>query len=219
LSFPPQLAFGTGGHPTTANCLRLLVDASRSLPEAQAPILHICIVGILVTACNHDYKPHVFVTPTDSKYLLGTGDALRVIVFEQPELTTNYTVDASGKISVPLAGLVKAKYKTTSQVEAAIESRLRTRKFVKDPKVSVEIVTYRPFYILGEVKSAGKYPYENNITVESAIAIAGGYTDRAEKQKVRLTRKNKNGKTVVKLVDTNYQLHPGDTIAVRERWF
>lgn len=192
-----------------------------SLGEIFMSVRYLCtlLLIVLVTGCQHDYEPKVLNIEAYKRYLLDTGDVVRVIVFEQKELTETYTVDASGRISVPLAGLIRARDRSTYQVEKAIEVQLEREEFVKDPKVSVEVVKFRPFFIHGEVKTAGKYPYENNITVETAIAIAGGYTDRAAKKKVRLSRRNNKGEIVISMVPTSHQIRPGDTIEVQERWF
>jgi protein involved in polysaccharide export with SLBB domain len=121
-------------------------------------------------------------------YRLDSGDRLRVIVFGQDNLSRDYNVDTSGNISLPLIGSVRARGLSTVQLGLNIEAELR-RKYIKDPKVSVEIDAYRPFFILGEVRRPGRYPYVNAMTVEGAVAIAEGYTERAKKRMVRLTRK------------------------------
>src|SRR3981081_1194888 len=130
----------------------------------------------------------VAATFEDGPYTLDSGDKLRIVVFGQDTLSNNYTVDAQGAVSLPLAGAVEARGLTTSQLGGAIAARLRSG-YVRDPSVAVEIETYRPFFMLGEVTFPGQYPYVPNMTVENAIAIAGGFTPRAARDKVTITRK------------------------------
>ena len=150
-------------------------------------------------------------------YRLDSGDRVRVIVFGQDNLSRVYSVDASGSVSLPLIGPVRARGLTPFELSAEIAAELR-RSYIKDPKVSVEIETYRPFFILGEVNKPGGYPYVNGMTAEAAVAIAEGYTERAKKRMVRLTRRF-NGVNSTVMVPTDYPVQPGDTIYVLERIF
>ena len=177
------------------------------------------IIPIIAILGGCHYEPEAFYKGPSATgaYRLDTGDEVRVIVFEQAELSQNYSVDANGKISIPLAGHVRARGRTVSQLKYAIESMLG-REYVKDPKVSVQVINYRPFFILGEVRSAGKFPYVNSLTVEKAVALAGGYTDRANQKEVRITRRAKGGLKSYN-VSPNYLVRPGDTVVVKERWF
>jgi polysaccharide biosynthesis/export protein len=150
-------------------------------------------------------------------YRLDSGDRLRVIVFGQDNLSRVYNVDTSGNVSLPLIGSVRARGLSTVQLGLDIEAELR-RKYIKDPKVSVEVDAYRPFFILGEVRKPGQYPYVNAMTVEGAVATAEGYTERAKKRMVRLTRKF-GGLMSTVMVPTDYPVQPGDTIYVLERFF
>jgi polysaccharide export outer membrane protein len=110
------------------------------------------------------------------------------VVFGQDNLSRVYGVDGSGYISLPLIGAVCARGLTTFQLAAAVAGELK-RKYVKDPKVTAEVDAYRPFFILGEVRKPGQFAYVNGMNVETGVAIAGGYTERANERKVRLTRK------------------------------
>lgn len=157
------------------------------------------------------------VAETDGKYLLDTGDRLRIFVYGQPNLSRIYPVDHSGRITIPLIGRVKARGRTTRQLEWIIRDQLAA-EYVKDPKVNVDINQNRPFFILGEVQSAGQYPYVSGITVEAAVAIAGGYSERANERRVEVTRRI-NGYVDKMTVPTDYVIKPGDTIKVRERFF
>ncbi len=150
-------------------------------------------------------------------YRLGSGDRLRVIVFGQENLSRIYPVDASGYVSLPLIGAVMARGATTFELEDRIASALR-RKYVKDPKVTVEVERHRPFFIMGEVRNAGQYPYVAGMTVQTAVAIAGGFTARAKKSSVQLTRPV-NGGTMTRKVPVGSPMQPGDTITVKERFF
>jgi polysaccharide export outer membrane protein len=126
-------------------------------------------------------------------------------------------VDHAGAISVPLIGNVHARGATTRGLERSIRSRLGAQ-YVKDPHVTVDIHQNRPFFILGEVRQAGQYPYVSGMTVQSAVAIAGGYSERANERKVQITRRI-NG-VIEKLdVPPDYVVLPGDTLYVFERWF
>jgi polysaccharide biosynthesis/export protein len=150
-------------------------------------------------------------------YLLDTGDRLRIFVYGQPNLSRAYVVDHDGRIAVPLIGQVTARGRTTRNLEHLIRDKLAA-EFVRDPQITVDIIQNRPFFIYGEVKSAGQYPYVSGMTVETAIAIAGGYSERASDRSYRITRRV-NG--YVDEIDApgDYPIQPGDTVYVRERFF
>jgi polysaccharide export outer membrane protein len=152
-----------------------------------------------------------------SSYTLDSGDKLRVVVFGQDGLTNSYNVDASGNITMPLIGAVSARGLTTAELSAAIGARLR-QGFIREPHVAVEIETYRPFFILGEVTFPGQYPFVANMTVETAVAIAGGFTPRAYHSDVVLSRRV-GGQTIRTTVPVTTPVCPGDTITINERWF
>jgi len=156
------------------------------------------------------------VADSDGPYLLDTSDRLRVFVYGQPNLSRLYGVDHSGAISMPLIGRVSARGLTTYQLEAAIKSRLGA-KYVKDPEVTVDVAQNRPFFILGEVRTAGQYPYVSGMTVRSAVAIAGGYSERANQRKIQITRRI-NGLVEKLDVPDDYVVQPGDTLLVYERF-
>ncbi len=155
--------------------------------------------------------------PTGPSYSLDSGDKLRVTVFGQEGLTNSYTIDASGKINVPLIGAQPARGLTTQQLAALITQRLK-QGYVRDPSVSVEVEVYRPFFILGEVTTPGQYPYVANLTVEGAVAIAGGFSPRANKSTAQLTRST-GPQQFSSEVPLNTPIKPGDTIVLKERWF
>src|SRR5690348_6341438 len=116
----------------------------------------------------------------DAPYTLDAGDRLRVVVFGQDGLSNTYAVDGSGRITMPLIGPVEARGKTTSELASAIGTKLRAG-YIREPHVAVEVENFRPFFILGEVTNAGQYAYVNGLTVQSAVAIAGGFSPRALK--------------------------------------
>jgi protein involved in polysaccharide export with SLBB domain len=150
-------------------------------------------------------------------YTLDSGDRLRVVVFGQDGLTNSYVVDASGHIDMPLIGSVAAGGLTTDQLSARIADQLR-QGFIREPHVAVEIEAYRPFFILGEVTQPGQYPYVANMTVETAVAIAGGFGPRGYHKSVMISR-NAGGRSYRFEVPITYPLCPGDTVQVEERWF
>ena len=153
----------------------------------------------------------------DSAYQLDAGDKLRVVVYGQEGLTNTYAIDAAGSITMPLIGAVPARGRTPAGLAAAISAKLRNG-YIRDPSVAVEIESYRPFFILGEVQAPGQYPYVPNMTVESAVAIAGGFTPRAKRNVVTVTHTDagNSGRYVVPM---GTSLSPGDTVYVGERWF
>lgn len=156
------------------------------------------------------------VADTDGPYLLDTGDRLRIFVYGQPNLSRLYTVDHGGWITVPLIGAVKARGVTTFDLERSIKGKLGAQ-YVKDPHVTVDVAQNRPFFILGEVRTAGQYPYVSGMTVKAAVAIAGGYSERANQRKIQITRRI-NGLVEKLDVPDDYVVRPGDTLLVYERF-
>ncbi|ETR77567.1 sugar transporter [Afipia sp. P52-10] len=154
----------------------------------------------------------------DPAYHLDAGDRLRIVVYGQEGLSNSYSVDAAGAITMPLIGTVPARGATPAQLARAITSRLQNG-FIREPYVAVEIEAYRPFFILGEVAAPGQYPYVPNMTAESAVAIAGGFTPRAKRGTVEITRTDPMMGPGRIVAPPNMPLQPGDTIVVGERWF
>lgn len=153
----------------------------------------------------------------DTSYTLGSGDKLRVVVFGQEGLSASYSVDTAGNITMPLIGAVRARGLTTAGLQQAVVAKLRNG-YVREPHVAVEVEIYRPFFILGEVTLPGQYAYVPNMTVETAVAIAGGYTPRAFKRQIEISRPV-DGLTEKRVVSPNYPVRPGDTVHIAERWF
>lgn len=152
-----------------------------------------------------------------SDYRLSVSDKVRVKVYGEGDLSGEYEIDAGGSISIPLAGSVRAVGLTTRQLERAIASAL-AKGMLRDPRVSVEIAQHRPYYILGEVKRAGEYPYKPGMTVLDAVASAGGFTYRANEGKVYLRRAGGTADELLPL-ETPIFISPGDNIRIPERYF
>lgn len=148
-------------------------------------------------------------------YRLDSGDAVRVTVFEQPALSNTYSVDQSGVISMPLIGQVAARGRSTMELQSSIRQKLAAR-YLRDPDIAVEVSEYRPFFVHGAVKSAGRYAYLPGMTAETAIVVAGGFADRIYSPTVRVSR-TVNGKTRSVMVPVSDPIRPGDTIFVPGR--
>jgi polysaccharide export outer membrane protein len=161
----------------------------------------------------------VVAVPPAPVYTLDTGDKLRIVVFGQEGLSSSYVVDAAGNITMPLIGPVVARGLTPLQLTRTIADRLRAG-FIREPHVAIEVETYRPFFILGEVTAPGQYPYVPNMTIENAVAIAGGYTPRAYRFDVKIDRPVPGGGVRSRgSVPLLTRIEPGDTVIIKERWF
>lgn len=150
-------------------------------------------------------------------YLLGPGDRVRIVVFGQPDLSGQFHLDGNGKISMPLINAVDASGLSASALEKRITERLRPG-YLKDPSVSVEILSYRPFYIVGEVRTPGSYPYVAGMTAINAVALAGGFTYRANESTFEIKRGEENGSVEME-AGPETGIRPGDVIRIKERWF
>jgi polysaccharide export outer membrane protein len=186
--------------------------------KSTAPLFCALLAVSMVAGCS-SYKPApaAFHKILEEPYRLGAGDRVRVTVFEQQGLTNTYSVDQSGYLSFPLVGAIPARGHTAQQLEGEIANKLR-QGYLRDPDVTVEIDRYRPIFVMGEVGAAGQYSYVPGLTVQKAVAIAGGYTPRANQESVDITR-DINGKVITGRVTTSDPLLPGDTVYVRERLF
>jgi polysaccharide export outer membrane protein len=152
------------------------------------------------------------------EYRLGSGDKIRVTTFGELSLTGEFQVSGTGKVALPLVGEVDAAGLTAPELSTRVEKALKDGQFLKDPHVAVEVMNYRPFYILGEVKSPGTYPFTNGLTVKNAVATAGGFTYRANTHKVFIKRADVDKEQPYRLTDTT-PVAPGDTIRIVERLF
>ncbi|WP_010215473.1 polysaccharide biosynthesis/export family protein [Sphingomonas sp. PAMC 26621] len=154
--------------------------------------------------------------PLESDYTLGVADKVRVIVFDEPSLSGEFVVNANGSLSMPLIGDVRAIGNTAGDIAQTIQAKLR-QGYVLEPRVSIDILTFRPFYILGEVNKPGEYPYSSGLTVDGAVATAQGYTYRAEKKSIYIKRAGEARAVKMKLMP-DLKIRPGDTIRVGERY-
>jgi protein involved in polysaccharide export with SLBB domain len=150
-------------------------------------------------------------------YKLGSGDKIRVIVFNEIALSGEFTINGEGMLSLPLIGEIAAAGLTASQVQEKIETAL-LEGYLKDPKVNVEVLSFRPYYIYGEVSKPGEYPYSNGMTIDKAVATASGYTYRADKKRAYVKHTAETNETVVQL-KSQVLVQPGDTIRIGERYF
>ena len=208
--------------PCLVVALALTGCMGRTAPVAMAPQSNIDSIAYGQSYAGPAPMPVAYAAPAppmqyDTAYHLDAGDRLRVVVYGQEGLTNTYAIDAGGAITMPLIGSVPARDRTPAGLAADIAARLRGG-FIRDPSVAVEIESYRPFFILGEVAAPGQYPYVPNMTVESAVAIAGGFSPRARRDRVTVTHTDASG-TGRYVVPPGTSISPGDTVLVGERWF
>jgi polysaccharide export outer membrane protein len=181
-------------------------------------ILVILLAGVwLVTALGAVAQDDSVDASVDQNYRLGAGDKLQVDVFNQADLTGQYTLDGSGRFTMHLIGSVTAAGLTASELESLLVNRLKP-DYLVNPRVSVQVLSYRPFYIIGEVSRPNSYAYVDGMTYLTAIAIAGGYTYRAKKDVVFVVRADDPERNELKL-DVKERVQPGDIIRVDERLF
>ena len=154
----------------------------------------------------------------DPDYRLGANDRVRIIVFGQPTLTGEYTLDGNGVLAFPLIGNIPAQGVTTAELQKLIAAKLEP-DYLINPSVSAEVVTRRPFYVIGEVHKPGNYPYVTDMTALQAVAMAGGYTYRARQNNLYLKRLDANGRMVRVAATPETKVKPGDTVEVKERYF
>lgn len=183
----------------------------------------IVMAGLIVGGCD---GPRGMVSGADalasaqqpSLYRLSPGDKIKVIVFNEPDLTGEFQVNDSGKVAFPLAGEVSAAGRSVEEFKSAL-TRTLSGRYVKNPRVAVEVVNYRPFNVIGEVRNAGQYPYRPGLTVQDAVAMAGGYTYRANTRTLYVRRADANGESTVQVDGERVTVLPGDNIRVPERYF
>lgn len=174
----------------------------------------------LAAACDTmdpTLQPATTIAPPEPELRLAAGDKLRITVFGEDKLTGDYQVDPGGGVSMPLAGTVAAAGLTKAELERRLAGKL-SGGYLKNPKVTVEVTSSRPFYILGEVERPGEYPYRANLNIVSAIAVAGGNTYRASRSKVYIQR-NGTGTFEEVPMGPSVPIYPGDVIKVPERYF
>jgi protein involved in polysaccharide export with SLBB domain len=169
------------------------------------------VIGMLVLAAGVVQAEEV------KGYSLGAGDKLRITVFNEPDLSGEFDINGQGFVSVPLIGQIKVIGQTTSDVQALLTEKYG-KDFLVNPRVNVEVLNYRPFFILGEVNHPGSYPYVNGMTVINAVALAGGYTPRANHDRIKIKHSNESTEQEKEVKEDSAVL-PGDVIEVPERFF
>lgn len=185
--------------------------------------LRIAIAGVFLALCACASQPlprgdGAYLVETGHEYKLGPGDKLRVTVFGEEDLSGEFTVSNNGGVALPLVGEVRAGGLTPVVFQTAVQEKLAETGMVRTPRVSVDVLNYRPFYILGEVNEPGQYPYAIGMTVTKAVATAGGFTYRANDRMVYVTREGSTREVAVWVTAATW-IGPGDTIRVSERTF
>lgn len=206
----------TGGQ--AAHRAALIGNASPVASSRPLFVIALAAASLLAGCSGYRPAPEAFHAAINQPYRLGAGDRMRITVYEQDGLTNSYGIDQSGYFAFPLVGAIPARGRTAQEVEAMLAARLREGGYLRDPDVTVEVDRYRPIFVMGEVTAAGQYSYVPGLTVQKAIAIAGGYTARANQATVDITR-DINGKVITGRVLISDPLLPGDTLYVRERLF
>lgn len=180
----------------------------------------IAMTGFGLSGCASTGYPTASVseanTSVSAGYAVAAGDNLKITVFDEPSLTGEFQIDSAGNLAMPLIEKVAVTGKTPNEVAALIGTELKSGGYVLDPKVSVEVLAYRPVYVLGEVTQPGEYPYSPDLTFFQAIAKAGGFTPRANKTMVVLQRAAWSTPRAIKLTDEPLIIAPGDTVMIEE---
>jgi len=169
---------------------------------------------LALAGCTNSLSP---LANSDGPYRLDSGDEVRVIVYNELSLSTTYKVSDGGTISLPMIGEVKARGLTIEELQQAIYTKLNSG-ILKNPGVSVEISTYLPFYVVGEVSKPGQYPYASGLNVLTAVAVAGGFTVRADEAHMSVMR-SQDGHATEWSAERVTALQPGDVLVVHERFF
>jgi polysaccharide biosynthesis/export protein VpsN len=187
----------------------------------------VCVIGLgLMTACSSSSSTPRTVAAAATTggesgvegYRLGAGDRVRVTVFRHVDLSGEFQLDGEGFFAMPLVGEIQGGGLNSRQLETEIEKRLKDGGYLVNPQVGIEVLNYRPFYIIGEVNNPGSYQYVNGMTVINAVALAGGFTYRADQDDIVINRGGSHGPEVEDvLLDT--EVLPGDIINVTERFF
>lgn len=179
------------------------------------------LCALAVAACASAPLPAgtaAFAVDTGHEYKLGPGDKVRVTVFGEEALSGEFIVANNGAVAVPLIGEVQAGGMTPSNFQIAVQEKLTSSGMVKSPRVSTDVISYRPYYILGEVSKPGQYPYAVGLTATKAVATAGGFTYRANNKVIYVTREGTTREVPVSLTAAS-TIGPGDTIRIAERYF
>jgi len=182
----------------------------------------VALAGPVCASTNDGLRPGetetvVVNAPRTTDYKLGTGDKVRVTVYDETDLSGEFEVDATGYVRLPLVGQVKAGGRTAYQLEGAVEQSLMDG-YLKSPRVSVEVTTYRPFYIIGQVTRPGQYPYTNNMSALDAVGVAGGFTDHAVESTLYIRHQGDTKEAEVP-ADETIKIQPGDVVRVDQTAF
>jgi polysaccharide biosynthesis/export protein VpsN len=181
-------------------------------------LLALAFVVGLVAGCSSSAPPPSAPEQVSLvEYKLGPGDAVRVTVFRNVDLSGEFALDGQGYFAMPLVGEIQAGGRTARQLENEVEIALKSGGYLVDPQVGIEVLTYRPFYIIGEVNNPGSFAYVNGMTVINAVALAGGFTYRADQDDIIISRGGSTGPKLQARPDT--QVLPGDVVEVTERFF
>jgi len=156
--------------------------------------------------------PQLRAAAIEDSYQLGSGDKVRIVVYGEPDLGGEFQVDGNGRISLPLIGDVQASGTSAPQLEEVIAERLADG-YLQNPRVSVEITTYRPFYVIGQVNKPGEYAYVNGMSALNAVALAGGYTEQANESTIYIRRNGSSREETVP-ADQMTRIFPGDVVRV-----
>ena len=201
--------------------------------KAMPPLIPFLILSATVlTACSGTTIPtDIALTPASSKslsaattasgndeYRLGSGDKVRILVFGEEDLSGEFTIDNRGSVDLPLIGEVPAAGASIRQLEKRVSARFK-QGYLLDPRVSIDVLNYRPFFIQGEIKTAGEYPYKSGITALDAVAIAGGFSYRAKKDLIYIRRAGTGEEQAYDPSTARVMIQPGDNIRVPERFF
>lgn len=189
--------------------------------KTPAAVIRLIVAALALTlaACAQprSFTPLTISEPVVREYRLGSADKLRVNVFGEPSLSGEFIVGPDGAIALPLIGNVKAAGLTTREIGANITAGLADG-YLREPRVSVDVLTYRPYYILGEVNRPGEYPYSAGLTVLNAVATAQGFTYRANQRRVYIKNADSVQETLYPLTSAT-PVQPGDTVRIGERFF
>jgi len=178
--------------------------------------LRLFLLLLLVPLAACAMNPRSYWVDTAGPYQLNTGDVVRVTVYGDKDLTNTYKIDDSGAISFPLVGPIHVAGSTTEQAAKRLSAAL-ANGFMRNPNVAVEVDTYRPFFIQGEITNSGQFPYVYGMTARAAISTAGGFKDTADRSHVTIYRRN--GDQMMKTrANLDFPIQPGDTVVVSERW-
>ncbi|MEP7241141.1 MAG: polysaccharide biosynthesis/export family protein [Devosia sp.] len=178
-------------------------------------VLIVPVLFAVLSGCAAN-KVAAYKVDTPAVYTLDTGDIVRVTVYGDTTLTNTYTVTDKGTIAFPLAGQVSVRGQTITVAEQAI-TKLLANGYMISPKVSLEVSTYRPFFIEGAVTTAGQYPYVYGMTVRAAVATSGGFKDFADRGRAMIYRRAGSAMTK-RWVGLDEPIMPGDTVVINERW-